>query len=78
MTCVFRALGYPSQDILVMAGGGPIVCLDDFEKHAFQTLPQNALDYYRSGANDEITLRDNIESFRRRDGVLSTVHPANI
>ena len=41
------------------------VCLDDFENHAVGTLPLNALDYYRSGANDELTLKDNLEAFKR-------------
>ena len=42
-----------------------LVCLDDFEKYAFKSLPLNALDYYRSGANDQVTLKDNVEAFRR-------------
>lgn len=42
-----------------------MVCLDDFEKYAYKTLPRNALDYYRSGANQQITLRDNIAAFSR-------------
>ena len=42
-----------------------MVCLDDFEKFAVDTLSKNALDYYRSGANDEVTLNDNIAAFRR-------------
>ncbi|KAG1652501.1 Hydroxyacid oxidase 1 [Nymphon striatum] len=42
-----------------------LVCIDDFERYAFQHLPRNALDYYRSGANDEQTLKDNRLAFSR-------------
>ena len=41
------------------------VCLDDFEIYAKKHLAKNALDYYRSGSNDEITLGENLSSFRR-------------
>lgn len=41
------------------------LCVDDYEKEAFKRLPQKALDYYRSGADEEITLRSNIESFKK-------------
>ncbi|XP_013414099.1 hydroxyacid oxidase 1 [Lingula anatina] len=44
---------------------GSLVCLDDFEKYAFGKLDRNALDYYRSGANDEQSLRDNRAAFGR-------------
>lgn len=42
-----------------------MISLEDFEKFAFKTLPLNALDYYRSGANEQVTLKDNIEAFKR-------------
>ena len=42
-----------------------MVCLDDFEKYAASTLPLNALDYYRSGANGQVTLEDNTAAFKR-------------
>lgn len=41
------------------------ICIDDYEKEAFKRLPKPALDYYRSGADEEVTLRTNVESFRR-------------
>ncbi|KAJ2597217.1 hypothetical protein GGF39_003145 [Coemansia sp. RSA 1721] len=43
----------------------PFVSLDDFERHALATLDRNALDYYRSGAQDMHTLRDNQRAFDR-------------
>ena len=43
-----------------------MVCLDDFEKYAFENIQRNALDYYRSGANNETTLKDNVDAFRRQ------------
>ncbi|XP_068205798.1 2-Hydroxyacid oxidase 1 [Palaemon carinicauda] len=42
-----------------------LVCVSDFEKAAQILLPQNALDYYRSGATQEITLRENKEAINR-------------
>ncbi|KAI8486655.1 Hydroxyacid oxidase 1 [Branchiostoma belcheri] len=41
------------------------VCLADFEKFACESLDKNALNYYNSGANNEQTLRDNVDAFRR-------------
>uniref|UniRef100_A0A336MQZ0 (S)-2-hydroxy-acid oxidase n=1 Tax=Culicoides sonorensis TaxID=179676 RepID=A0A336MQZ0_CULSO len=35
------------------------VCLNDFQNAAFKLIPKNALDYYKSGAGDELTLRLN-------------------
>jgi (S)-2-hydroxy-acid oxidase len=40
-------------------------CLSDFEKYARSRLDGNAWGYYSSGANQEQTLRDNEEAFRR-------------
>ena len=40
-------------------------CLSDFEKYARTRLDGNAWGYYSSGANQEQTLRDNEEAFRR-------------
>ena len=42
-----------------------IVCIDDLEKHAARVLPKIAWDYYRSGANAEVTLAENKEAFLR-------------
>ncbi|KAJ1729671.1 Hydroxyacid oxidase 1 [Coemansia sp. BCRC 34490] len=42
-----------------------MVSLDDFERLASQSLDRNALDYYRSGAQDMITLRENQRAFDR-------------
>lgn len=40
-----------------------LVSLDDYEKQAHQLLPKNALDYYRSGAGNEETLKRNRNDF---------------
>ena len=37
----------------------------EFEAYAKATLPKNAFDYYASGANDMITLRENRAAFER-------------
>lgn len=42
-----------------------MLCIDDFEKYALEYLPKNARDYYKSGANDEQTLKDNRLAFAR-------------
>ncbi|KAF9429308.1 Hydroxyacid oxidase 1 [Entomortierella beljakovae] len=41
------------------------ISLADFEHNAHISMDLNALDYYRSGANDMQTLRDNQEAFTR-------------
>ncbi|XP_055596511.1 uncharacterized protein LOC129746688 [Uranotaenia lowii] len=43
----------------------PLVSVKDYEKRAAEIIPRNALDYYRSGAGDELTLRLNRLSFER-------------
>ncbi|XP_063695701.1 uncharacterized protein LOC134827092 [Culicoides brevitarsis] len=53
-----------------------LVCLKDFEAAAFQRIPKNALDYYKSGAGDEFSLRLNKtswDSIRIRPRVLRDV-----
>lgn len=37
----------------------------DYEREALEKLEKNALDYYRSGAHDEITLGDNRAAWHR-------------
>lgn len=39
--------------------------LYEFEKFAHMTLPRNSLDYYASGSNDMITLKDNRNAYSR-------------
>ena len=43
------------------------VTLDDYEAAASQTLQKMAWDYYRSGSDDELTLRRNREAFSHYD-----------
>ncbi len=42
-----------------------LLTIDDFEAAAAAVLPRMAHDYYRSGADDERTLRENRRAFRR-------------
>src|SRR5579871_5125824 len=42
-----------------------LLTVDDFESAAATLLPRMAYDYYRSGADDETTLRRNRRAFRR-------------
>lgn len=41
------------------------ICLDDYEKSAATKLPKEQFEYYRSGAFDELTLRQNRTAFDR-------------
>ena len=41
------------------------VNIAEYERYAKDTLPKNAHDYYASGSNDMITLRENREAFSR-------------
>lgn len=41
------------------------VSVSDFEQKASVELEKNALDYYKSGAGEQLTLRLNREAFQR-------------
>ena len=41
------------------------VCLKDIEEAAHKILPKKALDYYKSGAEQQSTLKDNCRAFQR-------------
>ena len=41
------------------------ICLKDFELRARHILPKEDLDYFCVGADEEVTLTDNINSFKR-------------
>ena len=41
------------------------VCVNDFEELARKTLPQYAYDFYASGANEELTLKNNSQAYKR-------------
>lgn len=52
--------GAASEGIVCPMGSGPKpVNVWEYEAYAKATLPKNAFDYYSSGANDMITLREN-------------------
>ena len=42
-----------------------MLSLTDYEAHAKNVLDKNAWDYYSSGANQEQSLLDNVEAFKR-------------
>ncbi|XP_061892403.1 hydroxyacid oxidase 1 [Entelurus aequoreus] len=44
---------------------GKNVCVSDFEAEAKKVLPKAVYDYYRSGAEEETTLADNVAAFKR-------------
>uniref|UniRef100_A0A3B4YWE3 (S)-2-hydroxy-acid oxidase n=1 Tax=Stegastes partitus TaxID=144197 RepID=A0A3B4YWE3_9TELE len=44
---------------------GQRVCVSDFEEQARKVLPKAVYDYYRSGADEQKTLADNVAAFNR-------------
>lgn len=54
--------------------------IKDFEDYAYKYLPKSALDYYISGSNNENTVKDNIDAFKRykiRPRILQDVSKIN-
>lgn len=41
------------------------VCLKDFESYAREYLPNYAFEFFAGGANEETTIRENLEAFKR-------------
>ena len=59
-------VGPCNEQYQLCATSGPTpVNIAEYEKHAMSKLPKNAFDYYASGANDMITLRENRAAFSR-------------
>lgn len=44
---------------------GQRVCVSDYEEEARRVLPKAIYDYYRSGADGQSTLADNMAAFNR-------------
>ena len=42
-----------------------MVCVDDFERYAERTMASSTLGYFQGGADDEMTLKENVMAFRR-------------
>ncbi len=42
-----------------------LVCIQDFENKALAILDRNARNYFKSGSDDEYTVRENTEAFTR-------------
>lgn len=72
----------PFESVQDITGAGPDpVNIREFEAYANKTLPKNAYDYYSSGANDMITLRENRAAFERlrlRPRILRDVEKCDI
>jgi predicted component of type VI protein secretion system len=54
----------PSLQPLAVRRGKPIN-VADYEADAAQHLQKQVYDYYRSGANDEVTLKENVAAYNR-------------
>ena len=53
------------QPISYDLSGPPPVNVAEYERYAKNVLPRNAHDYYASGSNDMITLRENRSAYNR-------------
>lgn len=42
-----------------------LVCVNDYEQEACRRLDRNAWGYYSSGADDQQSLKDNVDAFTR-------------
>lgn len=59
-------IGPCAEQYITPMGAGPApVNVAEYERYAKATLPRNAHDYYASGSNDMITLRENRDAFSR-------------
>ena len=59
-----------SENILPQPSAGPqtsriLLNVEDYHQAAKEKLPKMAYDYYRSGADDELTLQENVNAYRR-------------
>ena len=48
-----------------------IACLSDFEQFARVTLDKRSFDYIEGGADDEQTIKSNVDAFKRSDTIYS-------
>ena len=53
------------------------VCLKDFESYAREYLPFYAFEFFAGGANEETTIRENLEAFKRCEN-LTTQLPIDL
>ncbi len=61
-----QPVGPVNEQYATVFGTGPQpVNLAEFERYAKHSLPRNAHDYYASGSNDMITLRENRAAYSR-------------
>jgi (S)-2-hydroxy-acid oxidase len=51
-----------------------LVCVADYEAEVKKRLPKSVYDYYRSGADEENTLRENRNSFKRCKDKLTWIN----
>ena len=59
-------IGPVEEQYSTVVGAGPLpVNLAEYERYAKNTLPRNTHDYYASGSNDMITLRENRNAYSR-------------
>ncbi|KAA0053521.1 peroxisomal (S)-2-hydroxy-acid oxidase GLO4-like [Cucumis melo var. makuwa] len=63
-TDVFKALAHATQALLAKISSDPVK-VEDFKELAKLALPKVYYDFYAGGAEDEHTLRDNIQAFQR-------------
>jgi len=71
--------GSASSSIICPTKAGPTpVNVWEYESYASTMLPRNAFDYYSSGANDMITLKENRQAFNRLRLRPRILHDVNV
>lgn len=51
-----------------------LVCVNDYESAAFKRVPKEPMDYYKSGAGDELSLRLNRTTWDKYDFYTTTTY----
>ena len=72
-----RADGARSTKSAGSPSSGPAVTVSDFVTQAEARLPRASFDYVTTGSEDEVTLRDNVEAFRRIRVLPPLLHGVN-
>ena len=57
---------------MAQVGSCPFGSIKEFENYAKKNLSSNAYDYFAGGTEEGITLRENVEAFKRYVGLVET------
>ena len=71
--CTSERTGFISAHAHMLAMSTKMFCLTDLEAHAEKTLSELASNFFKTGSNDETSLRWNTEAFQRSALYQATV-----